>query len=412
MTKPLKYKSAFKKSGNDVSGARMFVALVLPEVPSYSETFFMNKIRGLLASDYKVIVFTNGTNGTNGLKIDCDVINGFSWGAGLANRVSAIAAAFFRLARSPLRAIRLYRLNKHDGFSTRKNLSSLLSSAHILKFDPDWVHFGFAAVAMGRENLATVIGAKMAASIRGYDIAVYPLKNPGCYKLLWARLDKLHYISNDLCSLALQNGFDPETPHRKITPAVEMSKFERRRPGSFHNPLRIITVARLHWKKGLEYALEGLKILNDAGIDFRYTVVGDGVELERLVIASHQLGIADRVGFVGKKTPEETTRLLSESDFYLQYSVQEGFCNAVLEAQAAGLMCIVSDAEGLSENVLHGETGWVVPKRSPKSLANRVMNVIGLTEGERAQVSRSAMVRVQSQFNLERQRSEFAQFYQ
>jgi colanic acid/amylovoran biosynthesis glycosyltransferase len=191
-----------------------------------------------------------------------------------------------------------------------------------------------------------------------------------------------------------------------------MSKFERRRPGSFHNPLRIITVARLHWKKGLEYALEGLKILNDAGIDFRYTVVGDGVELERLVIASHQLGIADRVGFVGKKTPEETSRLLSESDFYLQYSVQEGFCNAVLEAQAAGLMCIVSDAEGLSENVLHGETGWVVPKRSPKSLANRVMNVIGLTEGERAQVSRSAMVRVQSQFNLERQRSEFAQFYQ
>ena len=242
--------------------------------------------------------------------------------------------------------------------------------------------------------------------------SVYPLKNPGCYELLWARLDKLHYISNDLCSLALQNGFDPETPHRKITPAVEMSKFERRRPGAFHNPLRIITVARLHWKKGLEYALEGLKILNDAGIDFRYTVVGDGVELERLVIASHQLGIADRVSFVGIKTPAETSRLLSESDVYLQYSIQEGFCNAVLEAQAAGLLCIVSDAEGLSENILHGETGWVVPKRNPELLADRLIKVISLPEPERARVSRSAVARVRSHFNLEKQKLEFLRFYQ
>jgi glycosyltransferase involved in cell wall biosynthesis len=408
----LKYKSAFKIFGNDVLGAKMFVALVLPGVPSYSETFFTNKIRGLVESNHKVIVFTNGTNGTKGPKIECDVINGFSWRAGLANRVSAIAAVFFRLVSSPLRAFRLYRLNKSDGFSTRKNLSSLLSSAHILKFDPDWLHFGFAAVAIGRENLASVIGAKMAASIRGYDIAVYPLKNPGCYKLLWARLNKLHYISNDLYSLALQNGFDPETPHRKITPAVEMSKYERSRPGAFHNPLRIMTVARLHWKKGLEYALEGLKLLNDAGIDFRYTVVGDGVELERLVIASHQLGIADRVSFVGIKTPAETSRLLSESDVYLQYSIQEGFCNAVLEAQAAGLLCIVSDAEGLSENAIHGETGWVVPKRNPELLADRLIKVISLPEPQRAQVSRSAVERVRTHFNLEKQKLEFLRFYQ
>ena len=48
---------------------------------------------------------------------------------------------------------------------------------------------------------------------------------------------------------------------------------------------------------------------------------------------------------------------MKNSDVYIQSSVQEGFGNAVLEAQASGLCCIVSDAEGLSENVLNEKTG-------------------------------------------------------
>ena len=65
---------------------------------------------------------------------------------------------------------------------------------------------------------------------------------------------------------------------------------------------------------------------------------------------------------------------------YLQYSIQEGFCNAVLEAQALGLLTIVSDAEGLPENVIHGETGWVVPKRKPKFFAQKTFHGVYLTD--------------------------------
>ena len=61
---------------------------------------------------------------------------------------------------------------------------------------------------------------------------------------------------------------------------------------------------------------------------------------------------------------------LEKSDIYLQYSIQEGFCNSVLEAQAMGLLSIVSDANGLTENIIHNYTGWVVPKMAPKLLAN------------------------------------------
>ena len=387
----------------------MLIGLVLSAAPAYSETFFRNKIRILAESGIKVIVFAGGSGIDDH---DYNFVNGFSWDGSTGNKAVAAVRVFSHLARSPVRAIRFLWLNKRDRYPARRNLLSLLSSAHILSFDPDWLHFGYATSALGKENLATVVGARMAASIRGFDIAVYPVKNPGCYKLLWDRIDKLHYISDDLYALALKDGFGSQTSHQKITPAIETSMFEPHDLAAFGKSIKILTVARLNWKKGLESTLEGLSLLKANGVDFQYTIVGEGVERERLVFASHQLGIKDRVHFVGKKTPLETRKFYRETDLYLQYSIQEGFCNAVLEAQAVGLFCIVSDAEGLAENVLHDETGWVVPKRSPMLLADQILRVLSLPESERTRISQSAIARVRSQFDLEKQKTEFVRFYQ
>ena len=91
--------------------------------------------------------------------------------------------------------------------------------------------------------------------------------------------------------------------------------------------------------------------------------------------------------------------------------MQEGFCNAVLEAQAAGLLCIVSDAEGLPENVLNGATGWVIPKRQPAAIANAILGAISITQNEKEKLVFYARERVKTEFSLEKQTSEFVQFY-
>ena len=39
-------------------------------------------------------------------------------------------------------------------------------------------------------------------------------------------------------------------------------------------------------------------------------------------------------------------------------------------------MCIVSNAEGLAENVQHKETAWVIPKRDSECIANQVINIL------------------------------------
>ena len=131
-----------------------------------------------------------------------------------------------------------------------------------------------------------------------------------------------------------------------------------------------------------------------------------------MVYAAYQLGLTNEVKFVGKKEHSEIPQLMASHDIYIQYSVQEGFCNAVLEAQAAGMLCIVSDAEGLSENVLHEKTGWVVPKRQPNLLASKIETIYNSPQAALLKISKYASERVLQEYNLELQKKQFIQFYQ
>ena len=78
---------------------------------------------------------------------------------------------------------------------------------------------------------------------------------------------------------------------------------------------------------------------------------------------------------------------------------------------SSGLLCIVSDAEGLPENVLHGITGWVVPKHRPELLANQIETVLHMSSEQHEQIRRQAIERVRREFNLEKQQREFLEFY-
>lgn len=309
-------------------------------------------------------------------------------------------------------ALQLYRCNTKDGFKRRENLLSLFSSLHILGEKLDWLHFGFGTMALGRENLAKVIGAKMAVSFRGFDFYIYPVKNPDAYQCLFSKNVSYHVLSEGMKNGLILQGI-PSSSIQIITPAIDLTLFSSFEENSSQNRkvISFISVARLHWIKGLDYSLEALAILKEKGIDFTFTIIGEGVEEERLKFSAYQLGIMDKVHFLGKLSPQQLKEQLSQADFYLQYSIQEGFCNSVLEAQAMGKICLVSDAEGLSENVLDGVTGFVVPKRRPELLAKKIEEVLGFEEEKLEEIRQQAIQRVKREFNLEKQKSEFLRFY-
>lgn len=386
------------------------IGLVLVSVPGYSETFLRHKIDGLQSRGFKVVLFVTERGATTDM-LGCKVVyapnlNQKGWLLLKTYCAIALKAIF----KNPLRSF------KHLYYDTREKIPFLqamkrtLLNQYLFSEQIDWLHFGFGMLAIKREHVAQAIGAKMAVSFRGADLYLSPLKHPGCYDLLFKKEVSYHVLSQAMKKTLRDYGIS-ESCITVIPPAIDVNFFSRSQEIKSDLPLTFLTVARLHWKKGLEYTLEALAILKTQQVSFRYHIVGAGDQYERLAFAVHQLGLENEVCFEGRLSPSAVKSLMQRTAIYLQYSIQEGFCNAVLEAQAMGLLCIVSNAEGLPENVIHGKTGWVVAKRSPKDLVEQIKAAIALTKSDKNIIKNNAMERVYRHFNLKDQQAAFADFY-
>lgn len=387
----------------------MRIGIVLSQTPGYSETFFNSKIRGLQYNGVDIRLYCQAKKDDFTL---CSVIISPRVSRNPLKQLWYIIKEFLLLTPHLPAVFRYIKLERKEGSGLLQILKKLYLNANLLKAKLDWLHFGFATLAIGSETVAKAIGAKMAVSFRGFDVAVYPVKNPGCYKTLWKYVDKVHTISNDLLVLAEKQGLPKTVPVQKITPAIDVNLFQPTSQNStVSEEIVFMTTGRLHWKKGFVQTIEALALIKEQGLKFTYKIIGEGNEYERIAFTAYQLGLKEDFKFLGRLAHAEVKKQLESATIYLQYSIQEGFCNAVLEAQAMGKLCIVSNAEGLSENVLDGETGWVVPKYSPEALAKTIKDVIALSHEKKESISQNAQRRVKEEFNIEKQQKEFVEFY-
>lgn len=386
------------------------IGLVLARMPRYSETFLANKIKGLTNSGFNVILFTDKPSES---KHGFREVVGYTLPTKPVRRFIVVMAVMILTAIcSPRRFYRFFKLEHSGRFDFVLFAKKVFTSAHILPYSIDYLHFCFTTLGVNRENVGKAMDAKVSTSFRGYDIDRYPLTRLGVYSRLWRRLDKVHTISDSLYQKARFLGLPESVPCEKIMPAIDASRFlhEKKHRG-VTDFVKILTVARLQWVKGLEVAIDAMAILKSKGVNFRYTIVGDGEERERLLFARHQHGLMQEVIFAGQKDHTVVAEMMKEHDLYIQPSLQEGFCNAVLEAQASGLFCIVSDAGGLPENVLDKKTGWVVLRGCATALADMISKVSTMSNNEKENISRAAIERVKRDFTIDKQQSHFARFF-
>lgn len=385
----------------------MTIAIVMPSLPQYSETFLTNKINGLVESGFKVILMVVGVSEKKdiGLPVYYQPILAPK---GLKRWLHTLWLIKKSFLFHPVKSLALLKVAGVEGYRGIGKLRMLAVLSNFLKINVDWIHFAYGTMAVERAFIGKVLNAKVGVSFRGYDIAIAPLTKPSMYDRVWPYITKVHSISKDLLLEAKNNHMPKGLENVVIPPAIDTTKFARQKLRVWNTKPRFLTVGRLHWKKGIEYTLQALSQLE---IDFSYTVIGDGPERERLIFAAHQLGISKQVQFLGKCTQQEIIKAMQEHDLFLQYSIQEGFCNAVLEAQAAGMLCIASDAEGLSENIKNNETGWIVPKRNSLLLSKKISEVIGFSMDRKAQVSDKAQKRARIMFDIKTQNEHFFNFF-
>jgi glycosyltransferase involved in cell wall biosynthesis len=348
--------------------ARERVVLVTDHFPKYSETFFAAEFLGLLERGWDIHVLCNRSNRDQ-------------W------------PYFPELGPHLAGGERVHVIRDFD--------------AQLAELGPALVHFGYGTLARERMHVGQVHGCKVVVSFRGYDLNYFGLDDPHCYDDVWTAADALHLVSEDIWRRAQRRRCPPDKPHLVVTDAVDMSRFtppERRseQVGTQDRPLRIVSVGRLHWKKGYEHALSALHALRERGVHFEYRVLGDGPHREAILFAADELDLMGPVELLGARDVEEVQEAMRWADVCLHAAVSEGFCVSVIEAQAMGLPIVCSDADGLAENVADGVTGFVVPRREPGALTSRLAE-LAADPDLRLRLGKAARERAERLFDLPRQ---------
>ncbi len=384
------------------------IGLVVAQPPIYTETFLMSKIQNLIDDGFEVVIFSNLNRANN---TQAPLYSSYTE-LSIFKLMYNIPYIVFKIIQN-FKAISKYKKYINTQYSsTVSKYKNIYSNLHILFNPVDHLHFEFSVLAVDKEYVAKSMGAKMTVSFRGYDVSISILKNKGLFNTVWQNIDGVHTISNDLVKRALKHGMNPNTPVAKITPAINLSNFK---PANvvWGNVLHITTTGRVSWKKGFQYVFAALAILKKQDINFQYHIIGGFEEPEKeeflFLVQHHQL--QNDITFHDKMNREQLNEILDQTHIYIQYSVQEGFCNAAIEAQAKGLLTIVSDAGGLPENVENDKSGWVVPKRNSVALANKIVEVYMMSNEKKKEFSENAMIHVSRNFDIRKQQDLFREFF-
>ena len=277
------------------------------------------------------------------------------------------------------------------------------------------VHYSFVNNALLSYHIPKIMGAKTSIGLRGYDITFYPINHEGCYdEEFWDHVDSIQYNSNDLYKWALRWGAKSYTPNVKITAAVNNEYILEEELVDVRKEIdevRLLFVGRLHWKKGLETIFRLLNKLNKSSVGYQLDIVGNGPEIEKIKFLITLLNIEQCVKLHGRISQPEIISYMDKADILLAPSLQEGCSNVVLEAQARGLFCIVSESEGMEEVVENGVTGVICERFDDDALFDAVKEYTGREYIDRLKLAKYTNRRIFTNFSREKQIREWRNYF-
>ncbi len=148
----------------------------------------------------------------------------------------------------------------------------------------------------------------------------------------------------------------------------------RRELGISEDEFVITNVARLRKIKGQEYLIRAAPKVIEQYPNTRFLFVGNGELQQYLSDLANSLGIGSHVLFLGAR--KDIDRVLSLTDVFVFPSLQESFGVALVEAALMGVPAVATKVGGITEIVIEGETGLLVPPRDPESLASSVIRLL------------------------------------
>ena len=205
---------------------------------------------------------------------------------------------------------------------------------------------------------------------RPYDFHLYHRLMAPFLRVIWTNAARIVANSNGLRQLA--NTFDARYEIPIIPNGIDLQAYSSMdRDWSFP---RLLSVGRVVHQKGLDLAMRALGGLKQ--LTWEWRIAGDGPQMQILQSLAKELGIADRVQFLGWQSSEQLIESYKQANVFLFPSRHEGMPNAMLEAMASGLPIIATCIAGSEELVLDDKTGYLVPSEDIESLQTALKKLL------------------------------------
>lgn len=155
---------------------------------------------------------------------------------------------------------------------------------------------------------------------------------------------------------------------------VDIEKFKAKETrGNKNNQINLLFVGVLNGRKGEMDLLKAAKVLDELGINFQLSIIGDGPMLAQVKEFIASSNLSQKVRITTRITYEEMPALYNKADIFILPSKSEGMPKVALEAMASGCPVIMSDVQGCKELVKNGKNGFLVPLNKPDVLVDAIM---------------------------------------
>lgn len=195
-----------------------------------------------------------------------------------------------------------------------------------------------------------------------------------------------------------------------VIPMPVSAEFENHKAEIENRKSKILTIARLTPQKSIDTLIAALAFLRARGGTAQLTIIGDGPERAALERQAGNLNLQDSVIFLGALPQKELPPYYAACAVFVLPSIHEGMGLVLAEALLCGAPVIAANSGGVTDIVKDGETGWLVPERDARALADAIEKVLN-DRALAARLASNGRAWVRERFTRERVAAQFAEIY-
>ncbi|NJC70975.1 glycosyltransferase [Planosporangium thailandense] len=326
--------------------------------PTYSETFVTSEVDALKHAGVTVESFSANTKQPSRFH----------------HGIHMVAT----ILRRPATVVRGWRALGYDygirGIFAAAQAESL--AATVSQYGPDVIHSHFVGLPTA---VAILLGQKLNIPVTSTAHAadfVLDRRVPALDRRL-SLLSHLFLISSSAIDQMRHLGVRIDNHPHSVVRASTVGAVPERRSTQSDGPVKIVSICRLVAKKGIDTAIEALRILKQDGFEFRYDIFGAGPLWDSLNDLARSHGLFEQVRFHGATPHAEAIESLAGADVAVLACQADtdgdldGIPVFLMEAARMMVPVVTTDVSGIPELVIPG-AGWLVPPSRPDLLADAI----------------------------------------